>query len=174
MTESDAHLEATGQAPAHDAAAATLSALRAFLLALLLAGCAGTLAELVLSDHTDDLWQRVPVALLAVGLLVGGTVALRRRRAVLWTLRAVMVLFVASGFVGAYLHYSAKAEFALERHPDLGGFALFRESLKGSSPPLLAPGAMIGLGLIGLAWTFRQPALRSTTPGSIQPPGALS
>jgi hypothetical protein len=172
MTEPDAPFEVTGQARERDTAATTLSALRAFLLALLLVGCAGTLAELVLSQHTDDLWQRVPIVLLGVGLPLGGIAALRRHRAFLWALRALMVLFVASGFAGAYFHFSAKAEFALERQPDLGGFALFRECLKGSSPPLLAPGAMIGLGLIGLAWTFRQPALRPTTPGSIQTPGA--
>jgi len=84
-------------------------------------------------------------------------------RAGLRILQAVMVLFIASAFVGTWLHYSAKVEFALERHPDYKGLALFGEAIKGSSPPLLAPGAMIGLGLIGLAWTFRHPRLGTGT-----------
>jgi hypothetical protein len=65
------------------------------------------------------------------------------------------VICMLSGIVGSGLHYRAKMEFALERQPDLKGFALVKESaLKGNNPPLLAPGAMIVLGLIGMVWTM--------------------
>lgn len=148
-------------------AAATLGALRAFLFVLLVGGVAGTLAELLLSKHWDGAWQIVPLALLGVGLLVPAAWAIIRSGASLRVLQIVMLLFIASGFVGMYLHYDAKTEFALERHADLTGWSLVREAMKGSSPPLLAPGAMIGLGLIGLAWTFRHAALGPKAP---QPP----
>lgn len=144
-------------------AAGTLTLLRRFLLAMLVGGCAGTLAELLLSKHYEDAWQDVPLVLLGVALLVTGGYALGRSRAGLRMLQGVMLLFVLSALVGTWLHYRAKMEFALERHPDYTGLALVRESLKGSSPPLLAPGAMIGLGLIGLAWTFRHPRLGTGT-----------
>jgi len=143
--------------------AATLATVRTFLLALLVGGALGTLADLLLSKHWEDEWQFVPLVLLALGALVPGVYALTRARAVLRALRLLMGLFIASGFVGMYLHYSAKTEFALERHPDFAGLALFREAIKGSSPPILGPGAMIVLGLIGLAWTWRHPLLEVKT-----------
>lgn len=138
---------------------ATLAALRRMVLALFVMGAAGTIAELLLAKHTEDGIQWIPIVLLAASLLaltVQG--ALRHRPGVLG-LRAVLVLCIASGGVGTVLHYRAKAEFALERHPDLAGVRLFREAMKGKNPPLLAPGAMIALGLLGLTWTYRHPAL---------------
>jgi hypothetical protein len=63
-----------------------------------------------------------------------------------------------SGITGMALHYRAKSEFALERDPSLSGVALLREAVEGSTPPLLAPGAMIALGILGSAWTYRHRA----------------
>jgi hypothetical protein len=76
-----------------------------------------------------------------------------------------MVLFVISGGVGMLLHYQATTEFQLEMDPALTGWALFRKAIVAKAPPALAPGAMTQLGLIGLAYTFRHPALgaRRTT-----------
>jgi hypothetical protein len=57
------------------------------------------------------------------------------------------------------LHFQVNMEFQLEMDPALAGMALFRTAILAKSPPALAPGAMIQLGLIGLAYTFRHPAL---------------
>jgi hypothetical protein len=43
----------------------------------------------------------------------------------------------------------------------LSGLALYQKAILAKSPPALAPGAMIQLGLIGLAYTFRHPALQT-------------
>jgi hypothetical protein len=43
--------------------------------------------------------------------------------------------------------------------PDVTGWPLFWEAIRGATPAL-APGAMVQLGLIGLAFTIRHPALR--------------
>lgn len=120
-------------------------------------GLVGTLAELILAEHTEDAWQLVPLFLLGGGVVVLGAVAVWRKRGPLLVFRMLMAAFLASGVVGTWLHYSAKTEFALERYPSITGLELVREAIKGSSPPLLAPGAMIALGLIGLAWAWRQP-----------------
>jgi hypothetical protein len=40
----------------------------------------------------------------------------------------------------------------------LAGWELFKEAMTGATPAL-APGAMVQLGLIGLAWSYRHPAL---------------
>lgn len=135
----------------------TLARMRRFLLTLFVVSVVGTVAELLLSKHTEDLLQFIPFILLGLSLAALGAHAVLRRRGSLRAFQAVMVLFVAGGLVGSALHYRGKTEFALERQADLRGLALFREAvLKGTNPPLLAPGAMIALGLLGLVWTYRQ------------------
>ena len=75
---------------------------------------------------------------------------------------------IVSGALGMFLHHRAKEEFKLEAQPDLSGMKLFIESLKGSTPPSLAPAGMIQMGLLGLAWSYRHPVLSSHKPS--QPP----
>jgi hypothetical protein len=71
--------------------------------------------------------------------------------------QATMLLFVISGFAGLFLHYQGNVEFELEMYPSLKGLELFRKAIKGTTPPTLAPGTMIQLGLLGLAYTYRHP-----------------
>ena len=71
----------------------------------------------------------------------------------------VMLLMIVSGGVGMYLHLQANMEFQLEMDATLSGWALLKKSVVAKAPPALAPGAMTQLGLIGLAYTFRHPAL---------------
>jgi len=47
----------------------------------------------------------------------------------------------------------------LESNPSLRGWSLFREAIRSKAPPLLAPGVMIELGLLGLIFTYQYPAL---------------
>ncbi|MBM2806157.1 MAG: hypothetical protein HW419_4050, partial [Deltaproteobacteria bacterium] len=74
-------------------------------------------------------------------------------------LRWLMLAFVVSGLVGVYFHFQGSAEFKLESNPTLSGMALFWEAIRGKAPPLLAPGAMVQLGLLGLVYTYKHPAL---------------
>jgi hypothetical protein len=55
-------------------------------------------------------------------------------------------------------HYQGNMEFELETYPSISGLALFKEAMMGATPAL-APGTMIELGLIGLAYTYRHPLL---------------
>ena len=136
------------------------SALRKLLFITLLVSLIGTTVELLLLEHFEDVWQWIPIALLAGALLTLGWHALERGRTSLNVLRALMVLSLASGFIGVLLHYRGNVEFELEMYPDLAGWKLFRDSMMGATPAL-APGAMLQVGLIGLAWTFRHPAFKS-------------
>jgi hypothetical protein len=138
------------------------SALRTFLLITLLVSLAGTLVELLLLEHFEDAWQWAPIVLLAAALVTLGWHALERGAMSLNVLRALMVLCVASGLVGVLLHYRGNVEFELEMYPDLSGWKLFKDAMMGATPAL-APGAMLQIGLVGLAWTFRHPALRPET-----------
>jgi len=124
--------------------------LRRAVTGLLAMALAGTGAELLLLGHYEDAWQLVPLALIALGLLAMGWRAARPGTASLRAFRAVMVLMVASGALGLFLHYRGNTEFELERDPALAGFALIREAMTGATPAL-APGAMMLFGLLGLA-----------------------
>ena len=121
-------------------------------------GVVGTGAELLLLGHTEDLWQWVPLVLMAASLVMLGWRAVARGARSLRVFRGTMILLVLSGVVGLWLHYDGNAEFELEMYPDLQGFELFRESVTGATPTL-APGTMLELGLLGLLYTYRHPAL---------------
>lgn len=136
------------------------AALRTLLLITLLVSLVGTTTELLLLEHFEDLWQWTPIILLIGALLSLGWHALEKGPKSLNVLRALMVLSLASGFIGVLLHYRGNVEFELEMYPDLAGWQLFKDSMMGATPAL-APGAMMQIGLIGLAWTFRHPAFKS-------------
>jgi hypothetical protein len=69
-----------------------------------------------------------------------------------------MWLCVAAGVAGLVLHAKGNLEWALERDESLRGWPLIWKILRGATP-LLAPGAMAQLGLLGLVFTYRHPAL---------------
>ena len=131
---------------------------RRLLLFTLVLGLVGTGAELFLLQHYDDAWQLAPLVLIGAALIVLGLHGVAPGRGTIRGLQALMALFIVSGVAGTGFHYKANSEFELEMNPALAGFNLFRESLSGATPAL-APGTMIELGLIGLAYTYRHPRL---------------
>ena len=141
-------------------------AARRILMAILLLGVAGVLAELLLMGHVEDVYQLIPVALGAATILISTIVMFRPAAGILRLFQAVMALLILSGIVGAWLHFQANMEFQLEMDASLTGWSLFRKSILAKSPPALAPGAMMQLGLIGLAYTFRHPALQRRRGGA--------
>ena len=134
-------------------------AARRILLAIFLIGLVGISAELLLLNHIEDLTQWIPLALSGAAVASSAAVAVRPSTATIRLFQLVMLLLIISGAVGIYLHYGATTEFQLEMDPTLKGFALFKKAIVAKAPPALAPGAMTQLGLIGLAYTFRHPAL---------------
>ena len=122
-------------------------------------GMGGLLAELALIAHFEDLAQQIPIALLAAGLVA---VALDFGFARSWTqlvVQLVMVLLVAAGALGIYFHFNGSREFQLEMDPQMRGAALVWHVLRAKSPPTLAPGSMVQLGILGLGYAY----LRRTT-----------
>jgi hypothetical protein len=144
--------QATGQSNEN-----TIRALRRVLLAIFLVGLLGTGTELVLLDHFEDRLQLIPIVLLMLGLVVTIWHVISQGRASVKVLQVLMVLFVVGGLVGLVLHYRGSTEFQLEVNPDLSGLELFLKAIRAKAPPALGPGAMIHLGLIGLAYAFRYP-----------------
>jgi hypothetical protein len=140
------------------------------LLAVFLLGSVGTAAELLLLGHTEEVWQLIPLALITVSLTVVGMWLISGARGILRVFQAVMLGFLGAGALGIYLHYGSNVEFELEMNPSAGGTQLVWESLTGAMPAL-APGTMFQLGLVGLLYTYRHPALgRKMKAGPPQPP----
>ena len=150
---------------------ATMTTIRGFLLIIFVIGVFGAGGELLLLGHTEDFRQWIPLTLMSLSLFVLGWHAasravgatIDRRRLSMRIFQITMLLFVVSGFAGMLLHYRANVEFELEMYPSMQGLQLFWKAIKGKAPPTLAPGAMIQLGLLGLAYTYRHPALVEST-----------
>jgi hypothetical protein len=140
-------------------------AARRILLAIMLLGIAGISLELWLMAHTEDVYQLIPLWLAGMAIVASLLLVRRPSPGTVRVFQVVMVLFLLSGVVGMALHFQVNMEFQLEMDPALNGMALFQKAILAKTPPALAPGAMIQLGLIGLAYTFRHPALRPGVAG---------
>ena len=138
---------------------ATVAVLRKALLVLLGLGTIGTVVELLLLKHTDGVWQLSPLLLCALTLLVLAWFGLSRSAASLRALQGIMWLMLLSGGIGVVQHFRGNVVYASESNPSLSGRELYLEAIMGSTPTL-APGMMVQLALIGLAFAFRHPRLR--------------
>lgn len=143
---------------------AVQAAMRRMFLAIFLIGTIGAGAELILTGHTEGWRQLIPLWLIAISFIALTYHAAKPGPASTRIFQSLMLLFMISGFAGAWLHYQARVEFKSESDPALHGLNLFWEAVAGATmPPVLAPGVMIQLGLLGLAYTFRHPALDNST-----------
>ena len=137
------------------------SLLRTAVLCVLLLAILGTSAELLITSHTEDALQWVPIMVMAAAILTLGWYGASGRSASLRMFQATMVLFVLAGMVWLGAHWQSKLQFKRETDPSLAGLNLFWEAMQSQSPPTLAPGVLIQLGLLGLIYTFRHPAIVS-------------
>jgi hypothetical protein len=140
--------------PSDANAGRALATVGRLILAILIFGITGTLIELTLLAHYEDVKQLIPLGLLAFAL-----VALVLQLAVprQWTILAfqsIMVLFIMAGFLGVFYHYEGSKEFQLETDASLSGMNLFWKVLQAKAPPTLAPGLMVQLGILGLVYAF--------------------
>jgi hypothetical protein len=137
--------------------------LRRLMLALLVIGLLFTALDLYLLAHYEDLNQFVPFAAIGLSLVVVFWHLVHRGAASVRALQVAMLLMVVAGAVGAYLHFQGNMEFQVDIDPSLGGWALFNKVIRAKAPPAMAPGAMAQLGLLGLIYTYRHPALTRDT-----------
>lgn len=139
-------------------------ALRRVLLALALLGVFATATELALIGHWGSPARLIPWALL---LLAGVTLLLAAWKPgvrTLWSLRVALVIVALGSGVGVLEHAAGNLVTAREV---AGGAALpLRELVLGAltgGAPALAPGILVQVALLGLAFTYRHPALRTAS-----------
>src|SRR5205823_3914227 len=137
----------------------TVSVIRRWLLAALGLGLVGSGVELILLEHYETPVQFVPLVSIALALAVliwhrvkGDALSIR-------ALQATMVLFLVAGIAGTGFHLWGAAEFQLEIDRSQSRWEIFKKAMRSKAPPVLAPGLMLQLGLVGLAYAYRHPAL---------------
>jgi len=132
----------------------TVERLRRWILAVLVLGLLGTATELILLEHYEKPVQLVPVVLLGLALAVIVWHVMKRDAGSRFAFVAVMALFVLASFAGFAAHFIGSAEFQLELDPAMSTWTLVEKVLRAKAPPLLAPGMMLQLGLLGLAYVY--------------------
>jgi hypothetical protein len=128
--------------------------LRRWMLWLMVFGLVGTEVELVLLGHYEEFIQWAPLVLIGLTLGVLAWHAWQPGETSLRVLKGVMWLFLAAGLVGVVLHFQGAAEFQLEINPAMPKGELISKAMHAQAPPVLAPGAMMQLGFLGLLYAF--------------------
>lgn len=146
----------------------TLQTIRRVILGLVVLGTVGTSVELLLIGHNEATNQLIPLVLAGLALVVLAWVALSPGVVSLRVLQFVMLLYIGAAVVGIALHFQANAEFQREIDPASGGWDLFWTVVEATAPPALAPGILAQLGLLGLVYTYRHPALRESELGATE------
>lgn len=141
------------------------------LVMIFILGSIGCGAELLLLNHFESLPQWIPLFLILLSFVVLAWHLIGRSPVSTRFLQGAMIAFIAAGLAGFYLHYQGSAEFKLESNPSLAGWRLFWEAIRAKAPPALAPGVMIQLGLIGLAYTYKHPALLAARNSELEEEG---
>ncbi len=131
-----------------------LRRLRLFLLALSSLLFAGTLLELGLVNHTEDVIQWLAFVLAGVGLVLTLVVLARRGPKTISLLRWCMLLVIVGSVFGIYEHVSNNIAFEREIQPNSTLSHQMWKGLAGANP-LLAPGTLAVAALLSLAGTYK-------------------
>ena len=113
----------------------------------------GLSIELYLLEHYEGILQFIPIICVSLGLILSLVLFRFRNKTIQNLFNISLILLVASGLTGIFLHLKANYEFEKEIRPSINGMDLFMESLSGALPSL-APGSLILLALIGYSYTL--------------------
>lgn len=130
----------------------------------------GTIAvfvDLVLLSHYKDSNQLIPLTVAAAGLVSISWAAVSPRHTAVRALQFLMLCFIGTGVIGITLHSKGGMARQRELDPSLAGQTLFWKVVAAPGPPVLSPGIMVQLGLLGLVYTYRHPALRENSNTSV-------
>ena len=128
--------------------------IRRVMLGVLALGIAGTTTDLLLLAHYEDAAQLIPLALLIAALPVIAWYLARPGTTSARMLQLAMGSFVIAGIIGVGLHVSGSLEFQREIDPEQSWTQLVPKVVRAKAPPMLAPGVMILMGLMGLTCTI--------------------
>jgi hypothetical protein len=116
--------------------------------------------DLLLLGHFKDSNQLIPLTVAGAALISIAWVAASPRPGSVRVLQFLMLCFIGTGIIGVTLHSKGGITAQREVDPSLAGRALFWKVIGAPDPPVLSPGIMVQLGLLGLVYAYRHPALR--------------
>ena len=108
------------------------------MLALLVFGLTGTIAELLLLEHYEEGFQLVPLWLIGLALGVVAWHFVRPHAGNLRALQVLMVLFLFAGAAGIGVHLNGAAEFQWEIDPSQSRWEVVKKAFH----------ALVGKGLL--------------------------
>lgn len=111
----------------------------------------GTVFELFLLGHYEDIYQLIPIFCIGLIMLMVALLVFVRSVLIKNSFKLVLLVTALSGIYGGYLHLSSNFEFEIEMTPTASNWELLIESLSGALPTL-APLSMIVLALIGYSY----------------------
>ena len=111
----------------------------------------GTLIELYLINHYEDILQLIPILIIIIALINLFFLFFRVSKTSKKLFKFILVLVSFVGLFGFILHLKANYEFEQEMRPSSNWTDLFVESLSGALP-VIAPLSMIILSLIGYSY----------------------
>jgi len=132
---------------------------RTFLFVLSALAFFGAMLELVFLEHFESAIQMVPFYLGGVGIVTVLAAWLLQNPGIIRIHQVIMVLVVIGGFFGVYEHLVHNFAFELEIRPNATVTDVIWDALHGASP-LMAPGIFAFGGVLGLAATYKHPALK--------------
>jgi hypothetical protein len=132
----------------------TAQTLRRFALALCVLGVVTTPIELVLMHHYNDKDQIMPFVFFGLAAIGVAAAWFRPNARVLRGVRVLMVLVVLGSGIGVMEHLKANYRDATRG----GAVPNLIELVLTGVAPLLAPGILAQVGLLGLAFTYKHPA----------------
>jgi len=141
----------------------TLFRLQRFLLVLSILLLGGTVVELLLVNHKEDLIQLTPFFLCGLGVPAALLVLFRPRRATVLGLRLCMALVICGSLFGIYEHFSNNVAFQREISPSAPIGSALMHAVAGGNP-LLAPGTLAVAAVLALAASYNHPALDLSEP----------
>lgn len=133
---------------------------RKFLLLLSAVIFAGTIPELIFTEHTETTLQWIPFILCGMGFISALTAWWQPTVRILTVHRILMILIALGGLYGVYEHLWHNYLFEAEIRPNATAMESLGRAFFGSSP-LMAPGILTLSALLGGAGTYRHPKLVS-------------
>jgi len=134
--------------------------MRSLLLVLVAGGMIAVGTDLLLLGHYKDSNQLIPLTVSGATLVGIAWTAVRPGVAAIRVLQFLMLCCIGTGVIGITLHGKGGIAHQRELDPSLTGQPLFWKVVAAPDPPVMSPGIMVQLGLLGLLYTYRHPTLR--------------
>lgn len=111
----------------------------------------GSLIELYLIRHYEDLIQLIPILCIAVSLVSLFALFFRFSKHTIYAFKLSLLVNCFVGLLGFFFHLNSNYEFEKEMKPTSNYWNLFSESLSGALPAL-APLNLVLLALVGYSY----------------------